>query len=160
MSESQQYQPNEPHRTTVRTLAGYQTPHKDIARMIGVSYNTLLKYYRAELDEGLALGNAMVARSLHEQAVGRPAEVDKDGRVIREELKPDKSAAIFLGKVRLGMRETSRFEVSGPNGGPIATAEIDLSVFTDDELMLFMQLYNKAKRRREDEEGGDGGATA
>jgi hypothetical protein len=144
-------------RSMVTTLAGYGVSHEDIAAAIGtegIDAKTLRKYFRAELDKGIALGNVNVGRSIYEQAVGRGAQYDEKGQLIREELKPDKSAAIFLSKVRLGFKETQKVEVSGPNGGPIPMIDLDLSVLTDEEFDLFMALYRKAKKRSEDSEGG------
>ncbi len=149
------FEPTEEQRRTVKTMAGYGVRHEDIASCIQIDPKTLRKHFRAELDEGMALGNMNVGRSLYEMAVGRPAQYDDGGRLLREEMKPDKSAVIFAAKARLGMRETTRLEHTGPNGGPIQTIDLDLSVFTDEELKLFMRLYDKAKRRGgDDDEGG------
>jgi hypothetical protein len=148
------YQPSPDARRQVESMAGYGIPQKDIASILKIDEKTLRKYFPDELDRGRAVANVNIGKSLYDQAVGRGAEYDpKTGKLIREEMKPDKSVSIFLGKVRLGMVETRRTEVSGPNGGPLHTIDIDLSVFNDEELRLFMQLYEKARVRAR--AGGD-----
>jgi hypothetical protein len=154
------FEPSAEQRGQVKVMAGYGIKHDDIAYALKIDPKTLRKYFRTELDEGMALANVNIGRSLYEMAVGRPAQVDQAGVVVREELKPDKSAAIFLGKTRLGLRETSRVEHTGADGGPINTIDIDLSVLTDEELTLFMQLYEKARRRARDALEAEGAPAA
>lgn len=132
-----------------QTLAGYGVPRKAIAKSIGIDPDTLNRHYQEDLESGDAIGLAQIGKSLFDQGVGRPAEYDDQGRMIREELKPDKSVSIFLGKVRLGFQETSRHELTGAGGGPIQTSPIDLSILTTEELQLLSQLHAKAKARRE-----------
>lgn len=144
------FEPTEEQRRSVQAMAGFGIRHKDIAATLDIDEKTLTKHFRTELDKGVAVANVNVGRSLYELAVGRPAVFDEKGQQIREELKPDKSAAIFASKVRLGFRENTRIEVTGANGGPIQMTELDLTVFTDEELKLFMTLYAKAKRRQDD----------
>lgn len=80
--------PTDENRKLVHSLAGLGVPHNDICTIIGVSKMTLYKYYKSELDKGLAQANAKIAGSLFKQAM--------EGNV---------AAAIFWTKVRMGWSE-------------------------------------------------------
>jgi len=90
------HSPSDKDKNLARTLSGLGVPQNDIAILVGVSKPTLLKYYRDDLDLGLAEANAKVAGSLFQQATG--------GNV---------AAAIFWAKARLGWREVNVLEHSG-----------------------------------------------
>ena len=62
--------PTEDYRSQVQTLAIAGTPQELIARVIGISDETLRKYYRDELDTALVKANAAVARNLYRKATG------------------------------------------------------------------------------------------
>lgn len=55
----------------VKTHAAVGTPHETIAHLMGISADTLTKYYRAELDHGLHEANAMVGGQLFNLATGK-----------------------------------------------------------------------------------------
>jgi hypothetical protein len=95
-------------------MTGFGLTHPQIAAVIGISDETLRKYYRTELDTGAALANSRVAQNLYKIATS-----DGTGAV---------SAAIFWAKARMGWRETQRQELTGPNGGPIETADSSLAL--------------------------------
>jgi hypothetical protein len=91
--------PTEQTRNLVRTLSGIGTPQEDICTLIGISRkqkSTLYKYYRADLDKGMAEANAKISKTLFEMAT-----VDKNV-----------GAAIFWAKARMGWREKHDFEIS------------------------------------------------
>ena len=73
-----------------RAYATVGTPHHDIALLMNMTTVTLLKYYRQELDEGKARGNATVAKTLFTLAT-----VDHN-----------LGAMIFWLKAQAGWRET------------------------------------------------------
>ena len=75
-------------REKVRSLAARGVPHETIAPIVGCDPKTLRKYFRKELDIGMAEADAEVLGSLYENARG--------GNVV---------AQIFWVKTRLGMRE-------------------------------------------------------
>jgi hypothetical protein len=101
------YQPEEADRKRVEAMTGYGLTHDQIASVIGISDETLRKYFRRELDTGAALANSRVAQNLYKWATS-----DKPGAV---------AASIFWTKTRMGWREVTRQEHTGPNGGPIQT---------------------------------------
>jgi len=132
----------------IQNLAALGMNQDQIARLERLDPKTLRKWYADEYDQGFLQANANIAKSGYDQAVGRPAAYDGDGRLLREELKPDKSMTIFLLKARLGMKETSAVELSGPAGGPVEFRDLDLEGLTAEELRTFAALLKKAKARR------------
>jgi hypothetical protein len=103
------HRPDKKSRDQVRTLAGMGTRHEDIARVMGVSGNTLVKHYRDELDCGGIEANAKVAESLFKKATG-----SGQGSV---------TAAIFWLKCRARWKEVSVHEHVGAEGGAIEVAD-------------------------------------
>ena len=97
------YQPTDQARLQVKTLAAVGVRHEDIASKLGISADTLTKYYRQELDDGRIDANAQIAKSLYEQA--------KSGNT---------TAMIFWLKTRAGWKETQVNEHTGPGGEPLA----------------------------------------
>ncbi len=85
------YVPSDRERMQVGAMAGYGMPQEEIARIIGVSVPTLAKVFRKELDEGTAMANMNVAKSLYNQATNAT--------------KPNVIAAIFWLKARAGWRD-------------------------------------------------------
>src|SRR5690606_30542722 len=100
-----------------------------------LSLKTLHEHFRIELDTGMARANAKVAESLYLQAVGAPAEFDKEGHKVREEQPRVPSAGIFWAKARMGWRE--RVDIS-------QVPHYDLSKLSDQELDQFEKLSRKA----------------
>lgn len=60
--------PDEKTRQTVIVLAGAGVGAEIIAQVIGLSVNTLSKYYDGEVKNGAAMANAMVGANLFKQA--------------------------------------------------------------------------------------------
>ena len=95
--------PNADTRIKVYTLSTVGTRHEDIASVLGISHDTLVKYYKEELDKGRIEANASVAETLFKQA--------KEGNT---------TAMIFWLKSRAKWKETSQHEISGnPDGTPV-----------------------------------------
>ena len=98
--------PTDEKRAIVRALAKYGVRQHDIAVQIGVAKGTLVKYYSEDLDAGMAEAAEGLAKTAYQMAM------DGDVRMM-----------IFLMKTRLGYRETTRIECSGPDGEPIKTEQ-------------------------------------
>ena len=95
--------PNADTRNKVYTLSTVGTRHEDIASVLNISHDTLVKYYKEELDKGRIEANASVAETLFKQA--------KEGNT---------TAMIFWLKSRAKWKETSQHEISGnPDGTPV-----------------------------------------
>ena len=97
--------PTDETRQVVRMMAGCGIPQMQIAPVVGISDETLRKYYRRELDLGLIEANAKVAEALFRQAIGG-----------------DVGAAIWWTKCRMGWRERAGAEYSGSLAVAVRTA--------------------------------------
>ena len=96
------HQPTDQTRLQAKTLAAVGIKHEDIAAKIGICADTLVKYYKQELDDGRVDANAQIGKSLYEQA--------KSGNT---------AAMIFWLKTRAGWKETQVQEHTGPDGTPL-----------------------------------------
>jgi transposase len=96
------HEPTEQTRLQAKTLAAVGIRHEDIAAKLGITADTLTKYYRKELDDGRVDANAQIGKSLFEQA--------RAGNT---------SAMIFWLKTRAGWKETQVQEHTGPEGQPL-----------------------------------------
>lgn len=92
-----------------------------IGRVVGISDETLRKHYPDDLAEGDATAQSELLRTAYQQAIGAPAEYDKKGKLLREEIKPDRTILIFLLKTRCGLTEPAReMKIGGiPDAAPI-----------------------------------------
>ena len=95
--------PTSDTRNKVYMLSTVGTRHEDIASVLGITHDTLVKYYKEELDNGRIEANASVAETLFKQA--------KEGNT---------TAMIFWLKSRARWKESTQHEISGnPDGTPI-----------------------------------------
>jgi hypothetical protein len=102
MAQGIQHEPTEDNRKLVRNLAAVGTKYEDISLKLEISSDTLVKYYKKELDDGRIDANAAIAQSLFGAA--------KSGNT---------SAQMFWLKTRAGWKETNALELSGSDGGAI-----------------------------------------
>ena len=161
------YEPTEADRRLVETHVAFGTQQDDICSLIvnqdtgkPITGKTLRSAFAFEIKVGATRANARVVESLFHQAVGRPAQYDQDHRPLREELKPAVAAAIWWTKARMGWKETSQHELSGKNGSPIQTLNIDpdkLKNCSDAELAVLEKVLGRLQRG---DGGGAGGAAA
>ena len=89
-------------RKQVYNLSIVGTRYEDIALVLGISDDTLTKYYKSELEKGRIEANAAVAGTLYEKA--------KQG---------DTSSMIFWLKTRAQWSEKNTTELTGEGGAPI-----------------------------------------
>lgn len=95
--------PDATTRSKVFMLSTVGTRHEDIASVLNISHDTLVKYYKEELDKGRIEANASVAETLFKQA--------KEGNT---------TAMIFWLKSRAKWKESTQHEISGnPDGSPV-----------------------------------------
>ena len=116
------HEPTDKDRKQVSLMAGIGLTHNQIAKIIGISDETLRKYYDKELEVSAAMMNAQVAQNLYSIATSKGA-----GAV---------ASAIFWMKTRGGWREVERKEITGKDGAPIAinTNKLDVSQLDDEQL--------------------------
>ena len=127
------YAPTDEHRQLVEGMVGLGLKRVDVASLMGISPTTLREHFRAELRNGDAKAIYNVATGLYKNAT-TPTKRYPGG---------DVAAQIFFLKVRAGWRETTRHEMTGPDGEPIAHAYDvkDLQKLPLDELV---RLYQQA----------------
>jgi len=111
-------------------MSAYGIPQPDIARVIGICQDTLVKYYRDELDLATAKANSKVAEALYKQAT------DTDNP-------RSATAAIFWLKTRGGWKETSVIEGPGPNGQHLHKVSIDPDRLSDAALEEIIGAMNE-----------------
>ena len=111
------YEASEKDRKQVTVMSGIGLTHDQIAKILGVSDETLRKYYGDELDTGASKMNAQVAQNLFSIATSKgPGSVP---------------AAIFWMKTRARWQEVSRNEITGKDGGPV---QIEAKTIQADQL--------------------------
>jgi DNA-binding XRE family transcriptional regulator len=124
------HEPTDRDRKQVTLMAGIGLTHDQIAKVIGISDETLRKYYDEELSTAASKMNAQVAQNLFSIATSKGA-----GAV---------ASAIFWMKTRGGWREVERKEITGPDGGPIKTeSKIDISGLDLEELEALEKALTK-----------------
>lgn len=89
--KNQEHMPSDKSRAEVGALTSFGNTQEEIADHLGISVDTLAKYYRDELDNSVVRANAKVAAKLF-----RKATVDED-----------LTAIIFWLKTRAKWREKS-----------------------------------------------------
>ena len=99
MQQGKKYIPTDENKKLVKTLAAVGITFEDIATKLEISSDTLVKYYKKELDDGRIDANASIGQTLFQQA--------KNGNT---------AAAIFWLKTRARWKETQAVELSGPDG--------------------------------------------
>ena len=117
------HQPTEATRAIVRTLAASGVSDYEIAKKLGIALNTLKKHYSEDLDGGWVDG--MYDASLVIMTAMKSKDVDKSME----------AAKFFLSRRGRGLwSEQKNIEVSGPGGGAIPIAPIDLDAIDYEEL--------------------------
>lgn len=91
MAQFRPFVPTDEQRRQVEMMAGFGVPQVDISRLIGCDKKTLEKYFRDDLDRGMAKANARVTQTLFKMAT--------DGK--------NTAATIFWLKARAQWREKS-----------------------------------------------------
>jgi hypothetical protein len=99
VQQGKKYTSSDENRKLVKTLAAVGITFEDIATKLEISSDTLVKYYKKELDDGRIDANASIGQTLFQQA--------KNGNT---------AAAIFWLKTRARWKETQAVELSGPDG--------------------------------------------
>tara|TARA_R110002050_G_scaffold34101_7_gene86302 strand:+ start:5128 stop:5481 length:354 start_codon:yes stop_codon:yes gene_type:complete len=99
------HEPTDKDRATARALCAYGIPREEIAEVLGISANTLRKYYSESMRGSATEANAKVTENLFKMATGSGRQAV--------------TAAIFWMKTRGGWREGDRTEITGADGGAL-----------------------------------------
>jgi hypothetical protein len=94
------YNPTDKDQRMVEAMAGLGMRQDTIARVLRIDAKTLRKHFRIVLDSAADIANARVGATLYNLATSGMCP----------------GATIFWMKSRLGWRETSRLEHTGPDG--------------------------------------------
>jgi hypothetical protein len=104
---NQGYEPSDANRNQVRMMSAVGITQADIASFLGISVNSVRRHFEEELRLGGIQANMQVGGNLFKMATGSP------------EVKSTIAAAIWWTKARMGWKDTSRIENTGPDGTPI-----------------------------------------
>lgn len=127
------YQPTDKERNQVSVLISCGLTHEQICTVLGISDQTLRKYFQNELDTGFAKVYGQMATTLVQNAL----------------IRKDKACLIFWLKTRAQWSETNKVNLSGENGGPI-----DLRSLSTEELVVALGSIEGGPRTIEGSAGG------
>lgn len=99
------YEPTDEARAKVRWMAGLRATRLVIARALGVSVDTIDKYYADEFVRGPQEADLEVATTVFYQATGRRIVVCDDGTEVVERCDPVPTAYIWWTKTQMGWKE-------------------------------------------------------
>jgi len=105
--QGKEHIPTDDTRKLVKNLSAVGVRYVDIAQKLDIGDDTLVKYYKKELEDGRIDANASIGQTLFQQA--------KDGNT---------TAAIFWLKTRANWKETNALEVTGQDGSPLVSPVI------------------------------------
>lgn len=107
------HEPTDTIRTKVSILAEAGVTHRAIANDVGISLNTLRKFYMHELLKADAKVQALIGQAQLQVALGAPAQYEKvtdehgvvHYNMTRAEIPRNVTMLVFLGKSRMGQRD-------------------------------------------------------
>jgi predicted transcriptional regulator len=97
------HEPSPESRAQAEDLAGYGLTHEQIAHVLGVSQDTVERHYTDELEAGLALALATVAKTAYQMATSGD----------------EPAMTMFWLKTRAKWKEVQHHEVTGKEEGPL-----------------------------------------
>lgn len=86
----------------VKSYSAVGMPQEDLASLLGISVDTLSKYYDADYKQGVSQANAKIA-----------------GRLFKKGMDGDTTAMIFWLKTRARWSEKNTLELMGKDGEPL-----------------------------------------
>lgn len=122
----------------VRMLRALGNPQETIAFACDFSVETLVKYYKPELDLGAIEANAQMGAAIFQTGLGEKVPcLDCEGGRTTEgkkcrtchatgtvwRLEPNTTAQIWWSKNRMNWTDRERIEVVGDGGGPVITEQ-------------------------------------
>ncbi|HLL28570.1 MAG TPA: hypothetical protein VKT73_13080 [Xanthobacteraceae bacterium] len=110
-----QYVPTEKDRRHVELELSLGGKEADICAILEIDEKTFRKHFAAEIAAGVEGASRRVAHALYENAVGRPAEYNAKGKLIREEIKPQLGAQKYWLACRAGWYEYAPPKLPNPN---------------------------------------------
>ena len=102
------HKPTDKQREQVKAMSSVGIPIKQIAMVLDMHHDTLMKHYRRELDTAATIANAQVG-----------------GHLFKKCMAGDTSALIFWAKTRMRWKETTGIELTGEDGSPLLVQVLD-----------------------------------
>ena len=141
--------PTDDLRTIVELLVASGVSDANIARKLKISVNTLKKHYPDERENGWTTGVLDASKAVFEEIRNKTSDKRLD------------AAKFFLSRRGRGLwSETKQHEISGPNGGaiPVATVDLDAIDFHDLETIyeIIQPAMITAEQAQIEEYDGDG----
>ena len=136
------HEPTEQNRKTAEMLSGKGSTQEEIAALLDVSVETLVKYYRRDLKLGKAKANHKVARALWDKAISKthPQSV---------------TAGIWWTKTQMSWKEPRQdIGVSTPDG-PLESQVSIVDAVAEFDRRLAVRIASR--KRREGDEGSASG---
>ena len=130
------HQPTDETRAQVFALSSFGVTQEDIGGFIGISDDSLRKFYAPEIARAKVERNAEVAAFLFRSANGSTI---KEGASYSDCLK----AAMFWLKTRAQWKETNVVEGTGPNGEHLHKVGIDPTRLSDAALAELIGAMNE-----------------
>jgi hypothetical protein len=133
---NQPFVPTDKDRQQVERMVGFGLTQEQICKIIGISENTLRKYFADELENGVSRINSAVAQNLFAIATSRdPGSV---------------AAAIFWMKTRAQWKEVNHHALGGDNDrAPIKIANVDLKALSDAEIAQMHNIMDKVAGKKD-----------
>lgn len=114
----------------VLAMASTGTPSRAIVAAVGLSWSTIHKHYRKEIDEGMSSVETRLSNRVLDIAEGKIYQKDDAGEDTPVSLVPIKdslaASKYYLG-TRFGWKETSVTELTGKDGGPLETINSEMT---------------------------------
>lgn len=108
------YKPTDAQRLLVKELAGFGITQDMIATKLGITDDTLRKYFEHELALGKAEASAMMAQAIFKKA-----------------LSGSEKLMMYWGNCHLGWSEKSKIEITGKDGGAV---QFDINVSSSEAI--------------------------
>ena len=144
-----EHTPSEIQRARVSLLAEAGVGQRAIAAEIGIAVNTLRRHYAMEIVKADVKVQALIGQAALQEALGAPAQYDKDGNQTRAEVRRNCAMLIFLCKSRLGYRDGGPGQIENgaqPDDG--ASFEFGTAGLTNsDRAGRIADLINRARAR-------------
>lgn len=108
------FKPTDDKRLLVKELSGVGIKQEQIASILKISDDTLRKYFKEELELGIADAHANMARAIYKKAINGSEKL-----------------MMYYGNCQMGWSEKSKVEITGANGGPL---NIDINVSSQEAI--------------------------
>lgn len=120
------WEPTAEQRMMVKVCMGTGFTQEQVAALLGVDHDTLVKHCREEL----AIGHLEIDAKI-------------GGKLVQKCLAGDTACLIFYHKTRRGWSEKQRHEHSGPDGAPIAQVHGHIEITAEMTQQQAAEAYTK-----------------